>query len=190
MIQTVQQYLDIDEIWKKVKDVRNAYLKKEETSLSCKTLYKDTLKTPEIITNFNILSEIFAVKNVSDEPYELPPHIIETGADMFIHLNSCPYKPHHWGNLFVDLLSDASISKFYLTTMKIFKTSVSNDAKIIIHKLLQKLRSLYPMKHIYTEKTNSENKHNYNYKLIENFVNVKGSTFHNQIIKYYLINIF
>ena len=91
---------------------------------------------------------------------------------MFIHLNSCPYEPHHWGNLFVDQLSDASISKFYLTTIKIFKTTVSNDAKIVSYKILQKLRSLYPMKHIYPEITS-----NGNYTLIENFENEKGSTF-------------
>ena len=172
MIQKVHQYLDIDEIWKKVKDVRNAYLKKEESFGSCKTFKKDTLKTPEIITNFNSLSEIFSVKNVSDEPFELPQHMIETGAEMFIHLNSCPYEAHHWRNLFVDKLSDASILKFYLTTIKIFKTTVSDDAKIISYKILQKLRSLYPMKHIYPEKTS-----NGNYKLMENFENEKGSTF-------------
>ena len=173
MIQTVQQHLDIDEIWKKVKDVRNAYLKKEESTYSCNALRKDTtLKTPEIMTNFNNLSKIFAVKNISDEPLEIPLHIIETGAEMFIHLNSCPYEAHHWQNIFVDKLSDASISKLYLTTIKIFKTTVSNDAKIISYKILQKLRSLYPMKHIYPKKTI-----NGKYKLIENFENEKGSTF-------------
>ena len=172
LIQTIHQYFDINEIWKKVKDVRNAYLKKEESAGSCKAFKKDTLKTPEIITNFNDLSEIFSIKNVSDEPFELPLHIIEIGAEMFIHLNSCPYEPHHWGNLFVDQLSDASITKFYLTTIKIFKTTVSNDAKIVLYKILQKLRTLYPMKHIYPEITS-----NGNYKLTENFENEKGSTF-------------
>ena len=175
MIQKVHQYIDIDEIWKKVKDVRNAYIKKKESFGSCKAFHKDTLKTPEIITNFNNLSEIFSLKNVSDEPFELPLHIIETGAKMFIHLNSCPYEAHHWRKLFVDQLSDASISKFYLTTIKIFKTTVSNDAKIISYKILQKLRSFYPMKHIYPEKTSSGNEQNY--KFIENFENEKGSTF-------------
>ena len=172
LIQILFKNFDESDIWDNINEVRTTYIK-DELFLRCKLFGgSDTLKTKLIINNFNNLSSLFAVKNVSDETRKLAQSILTTGAKMFIHLNSCPTEPIYWRNLFVGELLDASISKFYLTTLKIFKTTQSNDAKIIAYKILQKLSSFYPMKHIFPEKSNSGNKKVY--KLTQNLKMEKG----------------
>ena len=172
MIEIAAKSFKMDVLWKQVKTLRDVYNNKDALTLCLFEKEDKTLKLTDIQNNLNNLSQFWDIKHVSSEIQDVSDHILETGAKMFIYLNSCAFEQHYWKKLFLDELSDACISKFYLTLMKVLKTTRSSDAKDIVYKILIKFRSTFSFEHIYPEEFNSGSKKKYG--LSKTFKKVKG----------------
>ena len=145
MIEIAFESKHFDFIWHKIKFVRNGY-NNLKTDIPVCRFNKDTLKIFDIKKNFQNVSQLLNIRNVSNETHEVPEHVLAMGAEMFIYLNACPFEQENWKKYFTDILSEAPLSNLYLNLLKVSKTTRSYDAKLIVKKFQEKLKKILSIK--------------------------------------------
>ena len=110
--------------------------------------------------------------SVSAEIQNLTKLEIQTGAEMFLYLNSCPRHNDYWVTLFKDIIK-GSVQRSYLLLLNIFKKNKST-AKLIALKLIRKLESYIKSQTIHMDLINSDKNI---YDLTKNISKVQGVKF-------------
>ena len=145
MIDIASESKPLDFIWRKIKFVRKGY-NNLETDIPVCRFDKDTLKIFDMKRNFQNVSQLLNIRNVSNETHEVSENVLAIGAEMFIYLNACPFEQENWKKYFTEILLEAPLSNLYLNLLKVSKTTRSYDAKLIVKKFQEKLKKILSLK--------------------------------------------
>ncbi len=145
--------LDQNIAWENVKKVRNDFIK-SYNGLSCQFL----LKIKDIKYNVQLFRNLVnASSSSSNLQKNLTKDVINRGAKLFFHLNTCPKTSikkdisKFFDRVFKKYLfepTNSGIILYTLNAMKLF----SNDGRIIASKMLEKISTLFKMSFIPSQK--------------------------------------
>ena len=148
--------LDQNFAWKNIEIVRKNYLENKYNGSFCNYL----------VPNKNIQENIELFLNFTNAPssnlqMNLTKDVINCGAKMFLHLNSCPStarKKNFYSNFFGQVFkrnlfepTNSGMILYTLNAMKLF----SNDGRIIASTILEKISKLFRLSYIPSQKSHS-----------------------------------
>ena len=152
MFVNLVQSLDSKTIWTLVKYARNLFLQSYVES-NCTYL----LPNENIETNIKVLMQLSSISSASPQKKNLTKNVIDSGAKLFLFLNSCPNTPKqnwlyvYFKQVFKKSLFEPTKTGMILYTLKAIKEQ-SSDGRIIASKILEKVASDLKLPYVPSQK--------------------------------------